>query len=278
MDQLAEYGAEPINCPDQLRSMVDEIIPEALKTELLDHDDVITWQDVIAFCKKRTYHLKAKSLAKAAAKGKVHALAARKDVSEIPVPTEGDTELEPPAWAKPLIAALAKPPAPHPEGRPPRGDRGRSPARTPPGSRNNSNGSNRDSSYRRAQRKFIFRGGCNHCGAEGHQRKDCAEFLAIKKKHNGELPPGCKGAREKAFDEWYTESKPKGSGKGKDKKAKGSGKGKDNVRALTVQPDSSDSDWTDDEGTPGIMACMTENKWEPVVRGTPIEHAVKPRL
>ena len=142
------------------------------------------------------------------------------------MPDEGDVELDPPAWAKPLIAALSKPPAPHSAGRPPRG---RSPARSPQGSRNNSTGSNRDSSYRRAQRKFIFRGGCNHFGVDGHQRKDCAEFLAIKKKHNGELPPGYKGAREKAFDKWYTESN-----KDKTKKGKGSGKGKDNIKALTL--------------------------------------------
>ena len=43
--------------------MIDEVIPESIETELLDHDDVVTWEDVIAFCKKRTYHLKHKTLA-----------------------------------------------------------------------------------------------------------------------------------------------------------------------------------------------------------------------
>ena len=202
LNQLEESAPELIRCPEQLRSMVDEIIPESIETELLNHEEVVTYRDVIAFCKRRTYHLKQKSLVRSS-KGKVNALAGASEAVEKPVPADDD--LEPPDWAKPIIAALA-PPAPHSAARPPRGrptDKKKRDGSAD--SRGSSRGSSRDSSMKRLQRKFIFRGGCNHCGVEGHKRQDCAEFKAIKAKNNGQLPQGYKGARERAFDTWFAE-------------------------------------------------------------------------
>ena len=116
------------------------------------------------------------------------------------------------------------------------------------------------------KRKFVFRGGCNHCGKDGHERQECSGFLAIKAKHN-ELPKGYKGARERAFDKWLAEVQAK-----KDQptaKAKAKPRGRDAVKSLTVQPDSSDSDFTDDEG-PGIVSCITGGNWETVKKGNPV--------
>ena len=220
-NQLDEFGAELLQCPEQLRSMIDEVIPEAIETELLDHDDVITYSDVIGFCNKRTYHLKQKTLARAASREKVNALTKDKAATDVPVPGGDEASLEPPAWFKPFIAALSSPPAPHSAVRPAKGDsRGRPEKRdrsTSRGSRGSSNGSNRDSSLYRLRRKFIFKGGCKHCGKDGPKKQDCAEFLALKKKNNGELPKGYKGAREVAFDKWdrrvqKEEERPKGQG------------------------------------------------------------------
>ena len=257
-DQLDEFGAELHRCPETLRTMIDEIIPESIETELLDHEDVVTYQDVITFCKRRTYQQKQKSLARSATKGKVNSLKEGSEASETPIPDGFDADLEAPAWAKPfvhMVAALAgtkPPPAPHKAARPPKGDRGRSEHKrsSSQGSRGSSRGSSRDSSMKRLQKKFIFRGGCNHCGVEGHKRQECADFLSIKAKHNGQLPPGYKGAREKAFDLWFAEYKEKKAAAAKpDPKPKS----KAHVRALTVQPDSSDSDFTDDD-MPKIIA------------------------
>ena len=46
-------------------------------------------------------------------------------------------------------------------------------------------------------------------------------------------------------------------------------KSKAQVRPLTVQPESSDSDLTDDEG-PGIVACVAQPQWQTVAKGKSI--------
>ena len=84
---------------------------------------------------------------------------------------------------------------------------------------------------KRLQRKFIFRGGCNHCGVAGHKRQECSDCLALKAKNNGQLPKGYKGEREKAFDKRLAELKSK---KPTDASAKPKAKPKaKSVRALT---------------------------------------------
>ena len=273
---LDEFAPDMLQCPETLRSMIDEIIPESIKNELINHDEVVTWKDVIAFCKRRTYHLKQKTLARSS-KGKVNALTpTSQTAADQPVPDDDD--LTPPAWAKTIIAALSAPPPPHASARPSRGDRGRTTDRKrsdSKGSRSSSRDSSRGSSLLRLKKKFIFRGGCNHCGVEGHQRKDCAEFLAIKAKHNGQLPAGYKGAREKAFDKWFAESKAGKTGDVAKPKPKAKPQAQ-HVRALAMQAESSDSDFTDDEQCPHIVTALSRcNKWEPVSRGTPLVKAYR---
>ena len=53
----------------------------------------------------------------------------------------------------------------------------------------------------------MFRGGCNHCGKKGHERKECREFIALKEKNGGKPPDGYKGAREIAYEKWRNNQK-----------------------------------------------------------------------
>ena len=76
--------------------------------------------------------------------------------------------------------------------------------------------------------------------------------MSLKAKHNGQLPTGYKGAREKAFDQRFAEYKKK---KAAVAKPKAKPKSKAPIRALAVQPDSSNSEFTDDD-MPNIIACV----------------------
>ena len=272
---LDEFAPDMLQCPETLRSIVDEIIPESIENELLNHDEVVAWKDVIAFCKRRTYNLKQKTLARSS-KGKVNALAlTSQTAADQPVPDDDD--LSPPAWAKTIIAALSAPPPPHASARASRGDQGRTTDKKrsdSKGSRNSSRDSSRGSFLLRFK-KNMFRGGCNHCGVEGHQRKDCAEFLAIEAQHNGQLPAVYKGAREKTFDKWFAESKASKSGGDVKPKLKVKPTAQ-HVRALAMQAESSESDFTDDEQCPHIVCAMNRcSEWEPVSRGTPLVKAYR---
>ena len=76
-------------------------------------------------------------------------------------------------------------------------DRGRTNARTPPGSRNGSSGSQRGNGSRRTPNpKFK---GCWCCGEEGHDRKTCPRFAAIRKANGGKVPKDYVGAYEKSM-------------------------------------------------------------------------------
>ena len=72
---------------------------------------------------------------------------------------------------------------------------GRPAARTPPGSRSGSNGSQRAG---RRVPSATFKG-CWCCGKEGHSRKDCPEFKALKAKNGGKVPKDYVGAWEKSI-------------------------------------------------------------------------------
>ena len=71
---------------------------------------------------------------------------------------------------------------------------GRPPARTPPGSRAGSSGSQRTG---RRIPSASFKG-CWCCGSESHRRQDCPEFKAIKSKNGGKVPKDYVGAWEKS--------------------------------------------------------------------------------
>lgn len=73
---------------------------------------------------------------------------------------------------------------------------GRTPTRTPPGSRAGSAGS------QRAGRRIpsaSFKG-CWCCGKDDHKRQDCPEFKTIKNKHGGKVPKDYAGAWEKSLE------------------------------------------------------------------------------
>ena len=74
-------------------------------------------------------------------------------------------------------------------------DRGRSSNRTPPGSRNGSNSSQRRSSNNRRIPSASFKG-CWCCGGEDHKRQDCKKFKALIAANGGKVPKDYKGAWE----------------------------------------------------------------------------------
>ena len=142
---------------------------------------------------------------------------------------------------------------------------------------------------------MMFRGGCNHCKQEGHKRRDCPEFLAIKARNNGKLPEGYKGAREIAYEKWRSNQKARTANK--DKNA-------ENVKALALSKaaqqaahhtEDEDSDFSESElpaiaQNGGMVAALTrqeavetrnqlideiENQtWKPVRMGTRLEDAI----
>ena len=61
---LEEYRQELMNCPLQLRTKILAIIPPDLETILTDgtHPEVKIYQDIIRFCKARTYHARQRFL------------------------------------------------------------------------------------------------------------------------------------------------------------------------------------------------------------------------
>ena len=89
---LDEYGGELHACIATIRTLVDEVTPESIETELLDREDVVTHQEIIVFCKKRTYHQKQKCLAKTAAEINVNSLS--KHAVDTPVPGRDKASLE----------------------------------------------------------------------------------------------------------------------------------------------------------------------------------------
>ena len=83
-----------------------------------------------------------------------------------------------------------------------------------------------------AARKFIFRG-CWECGAEGHSRHECPDWLRILYK-DGNPPPGHKGNKQQALDTW---------------KANNAAKSRQKMKALGVHGEGKEND--DDELSDG---------------------------
>ena len=220
---MDDYGSMiATHVPDQLKTMVFAVIPEEIEAEL-EHPlnaHIKSPDEIIAYCKAKTV----KSRQKLLAAQKLKALAATSSVgrvSPLVEPPTSDASEKIPSWAQPLIAALNKPSGDRgrvANGQGKGGDRSRS---TSPSMRARSP----SPSGFQPKGKFIWRGGCNHCNAPDHQRKDCKVFLAIKAKHDGKLPGGYKGAREIAYEKWRN-----------NQKTRANGKGSESVKALASMP------------------------------------------
>ena len=113
-------------------------------------------------------------------------------------------------------------------------------------------------------------------------RKDCAEFLALKKKNGDKPPPGYKGAREIAYQKWKDNQK-------KLRDDKKDGRDSNSVRALCQdmpdlvgdqanEPDSEITEADVPNGRFEICARLQQPQWEPVKNGTPIDKAIVRRF
>ena len=246
-----DYGSMiAVHVPDQLKTMLFAVIPEEIEAEL-DHPmnaHITTCEQVIGYCKAKTV----KSRQKLLAAQKLRALAVTSTGRLSPLVEPLPVEETIPNWAQPLIAALNQSGGARgrdAKGRG-RGDRSRSPspsarARTP------------SPSGFKPKGKFIWRGGCNHCNAPDHQRKDCKVFLALKEKNGGNLPDGYKGCREIAYEKWRNNQKTKGAGKG-------AGSVKALAQSATMpdissRGDDSDSDFSEsDLPASGLVTALTQ--------------------
>ena len=229
------YGSELAAAPRMLRSMIMNIIPKELKTEIMKEKSLVgaDYRRIISWCRERSTILQSESMAELTKKslsrtyGKVHSVSRSRKADE----DEPDQELpheEAPAWAQAMQDSFTQamnaiksgvppPPNPHAAKRPPRKEspagRGRPTDRRPsPGS-----GSRRDprgrsnSQGRRPSRSPLRLVGwdkrCDHCGRDDHRRENCDDFNKMMKDHNGSKPkkdwrppPGYKSALAKARD------------------------------------------------------------------------------
>lgn len=207
-----DYGSMiALHVPDQLKTMLFAVIPEEIEAEL-DHPmnaHIKTCEQIIGYCKAKTV----KSRQKVLAAQKLKALAATSSGRMSPLVEPLPTDEPIPTWAQPLIAALNQ--SGGARGRDTkgkvRGGLGSSGSRSPSPS---ARARTPSPSGFKPKGKFIWRGGCNHCNAPDHQRKDCKVFIALKEKNGGNLPEGYKGCREIAYEKWRNNQKTKGAGKG----------------------------------------------------------------
>ena len=227
---IDEYGQKLVmHCPEQVRTMLLEILPDGLEDEL-DHPlnaHIKTHEQIIEWCKARTTKSRQKALAaqrlRQAIPGRMQPLVA----PDAPMSKSSGADVDaPPAWFKPFINMV---------GAFEQGNRGRPSARADSPRRSSPSPSQRPRSPSpsgfKPKGKFIFRGGCNHCGKRGHERKDCREFIALKAKNGGKTPEGYKGAREVAYEKWRD-----------NQKSKAAKSTSNHVKALTSGDDTCDSD------------------------------------
>ena len=67
-DLFTEFGAGLESAPGQLVIVFKEKLPDSIITELLDHPDVVTYDDILQFCSRRTNHGKKTELCERAKK------------------------------------------------------------------------------------------------------------------------------------------------------------------------------------------------------------------
>ena len=228
---LEEHNSELLAAPLVLRSMVLGIIPTEFEDEILCRPEVVTYQDIINFCKVRTTYKRQKALSELARKpagGRIMALMDEEQMAaslaelraEVAAskaalaanPPAPPSEEAPPTWAQTLINAITGNSIPDVNALG-AATRGRQATRETRGA------ATRTPSGRRAfNMKFRFNG-CWHCGDTNHSRKanpakgikGCPKFEKLKAENGGKPPEGYKGVYEKARDAaWEKAQKKKG--------------------------------------------------------------------
>ena len=237
LECLETHNQELLAAPNVLRTMLLGVIPTEFEDEILVRPEVVTYRDIIAFCKNRTIYRRQKALAeitRRSTQGRINSLTPGSEIEDEP----SDEKM--PSWASMIVNSIAKlgssvpaPPPPVAGAEIAAVQRERQAARKPM-----ANG-------RKAfNLKFRF-SGCWHCGEEGHSRKanparqikGCPKFEALKARNGGNPPVGYKGAYEKARDlawEKFRAATPR----------------KDKVNSLEDTDDDDDSDiGYDDDGS-----------------------------
>ena len=184
---LGKYGKDLLQNPAELYHRVLEIIPQSLEDEIvLKNDEITTYQDVIAFCKKRTFRLRHIAQSKAATKtGSSRKVAA---VLRTPAPTT-EGRVDDGNFTKQLndmiVAAVKSQAGAKPS---------HTGARTPPRGRSESPRPPPPPPFKYPDNE------CMECGATTHRRADCPVFKKVLAANDGKWPKGHKGKFEKARD------------------------------------------------------------------------------
>ena len=100
---LEMHNAELLAAPKVLRTMLLGVIPTEYEDDILAKPEIVTYQDIINYCKVRTTYKRQKALSELTRRpgGRINALLdSEKDQAMTPVVDE------PPPWAQALITAL----------------------------------------------------------------------------------------------------------------------------------------------------------------------------
>ena len=236
LECLETHNQELMHAPNILRSMILGIIPTDYEDEILVRPEIVSYLDIVDFCKRRLTYRRQKELSELTRRppneARINALKG----------DEGADDEKMPSWAMKLFKAIPKVPAPHPAPRPAKPEsRGRQEEEEDSISAAIRAAS--PSSRRAFNLKFRFNG-CWHCGEKGHSRKPnpakgitgCPKFKKLKQQHGGGPPQGYKGAYEKARDAaWEKFQKTKG--------------GKVNMlEADESEPEDDKSEYSDNDG------------------------------
>ena len=228
---LDNYGGELIgNAPKMLRSMLLNIIPRELKSEIMKDEKLCQkdYQGLADWCRARCTTLQQESLAEVtrrnlrqmtgSSRGRsVASVQQATHAQAVDTPVGGDDSGldDAPTWAKALIHAVRQPQR---SGRTPSRSPARSPGRSSTQAPPAPHGDRRQQRDRRTARTpSPARGGlklidwpsnrCYHCGSDTHTRNDCAGFKKMmeeankgKQKKDWKPPAGYKSAIAKARD------------------------------------------------------------------------------
>ena len=253
---LNKYGSNLKQCPQELRIMILDIIPEKMKDEIIHKDaEYPTYQSILRFCRKRTIHLRHREFAELARNPKgPNVPRGHLNHFEMPgngafgdyqppgaeVGIEGPSMQEQqssqagqqsaaPSWAQDLLNAVRAIPKPKVKAK----------AKPRAGPHTERGGGGRNASG------FVWPSNqCFQCKGD-HKLRECPEWKNIIGS-DGKAPKGHETARDKAFKRW------------KENQAK---KGKLNQ----FQSEEFEFEDTEDEDSIGELAC---GLFAPVTRGT----------
>ena len=248
---LDKFGSQLIEfAPAHLKVMVRNTLPKEMETELLDHPEVDTWEEIIDWCKKKLAYKNQKNLASYLKPGsmKVNALKSEvDDDSEEDVAPRGRVRRadEPPSMST-QVAKLTEMVTALTQGkRPPRSP---SPA---------------------SKTRFVWPGGCHECG-DDHFKKDCDKWKKVLSQNGDKMPDGHVNAYSKARDAFNKKMgiKPSAKPKAKAKAGQYQRGGRKHVNSVVEGDVDEDSDFSsDDSEADSQHHCGALRSFARVVKG-----------